>query len=259
VKVVILAGGLGTRLAEETVVRPKPMVEIGGYPILWHIMKIYANAGFREFVVALGYKGEIVKDYFVNFLARSSDLTIDLKDGAVALSDRKAPDWRVHLIDTGSATQTGGRVARLKNFLADDPSFMLTYGDGVAQIDIGDLLRYHEKHARIATMTAVRPPARFGALSIGSDGLVQDFREKPQVAAGWINGGYFVFRREIFDYLEGDGAVLEHQLETVASKGQLAAYPLEGFWQPMDTLREKHLLEELWASGKAPWRTWETD
>jgi glucose-1-phosphate cytidylyltransferase len=259
VKVVILAGGLGTRLAEETVIRPKPMVEIGGYPILWHIMKIYANAGFREFVVALGYKGEIVKDYFLNFLTRSSDLTIDLKDGVVALSGRKAPDWRVHLVDTGSGTQTGGRVLRLKNFLDDDPSFMLTYGDGVARIDIQDLLRYHETHGRVATMTAVRPPARFGTLNIGPDGMVQDFREKPQVSAGWINGGFFVFGREIFEYLEDDSAVLEHRLEAVASKGQLAAYALEDFWQPMDTLREKHLLDELWASGNAPWKTWDAD
>jgi glucose-1-phosphate cytidylyltransferase len=234
------------------------MVEIGGYPILWHIMKIYAQAGFREFVVALGYKGEIVKDYFLNFLTRSSDLTIDLKGGAVTLSDRKAPDWRVHLIETGAATQTGGRVLRLKTFLAGDP-FMLTYGDGVARIDAQDLLRYHETHGRIATMTAVRPPARFGTLNIGPDGLVQDFREKPQVSAGWINGGFFVFGPEIFEYLDDDSSILEHRLEAVASKGQLAAYPLEGFWQPMDTLREKHLLDELWASGKAPWKTWDAD
>ena len=258
-KVVILAGGLGTRLAEETVIRPKPMVEIGGYPILWHIMKIYAAAGFREFVVALGYKGEIVKDYFLNFLTRSSDLTIDLKDGAVTFADRKAPDWRVHLVDTGAGTQTGGRVLRLKDLLTGDPSFMLTYGDGVARIDIKDLLRYHEKHDRIATMTAVRPPARFGTLNVGPDGLVQDFREKPQVSAGWINGGFFVFGQKIFDYLHDDSSVLEHRLEEVASKDQLAAYPLDGFWQPMDTMREKHLLDELWASGQAPWKTWDTD
>jgi len=257
-KVVILAGGLGTRLAEETAVRPKPMVEIGGHPIIWHIMKIYAHAGFREFVVALGYKGEAIKDYFANFHARNSDLFIDLKSGALDVRRYRTPDWKVHLIDTGSATQTGGRILRLRDVIGDQ-RFLATYGDGVARIDINKIVRFHEEKGTAATLTAVRPPARFGTLRIDQNGQVEEFREKPQVGEGWINGGYFVFEPEIFDYLKDDATILEHELEKMSLKGELSAYALRDFWQPMDTLREKQLLEELWSSETAPWKIWQDD
>lgn len=254
-KVVILAGGLGTRLAEETAVRPKPMVEIGGRPILWHIMRIYAEAGFREFVIALGYKGEVIKDYFANFRARNSDLLVDLKRADVDVLRDRTPDWKVHLIDTGSATQTGGRILRLRDIIGDE-RFLATYGDGVARIDVNSLIRFHEEKRSVATLTAVRPPARFGTLMIDESGKVPNFREKPQVGEGWINGGYFVFEPQIFDYLKDDATVLEHELERISAQGELSAYALREFWQPMDTLREKELLEDLWSSGTAPWKIW---
>ncbi len=256
-KVVILAGGLGTRLTEETSSKPKPMVEIGGHPILWHIMKIYAASGFTEFVIALGYRGEIIKDFFLNFLPRNSDFKIDLSSGKIDLHDVRVPAWSVHLVETGAETETGGRLARLKDVLGSE-AFMLTYGDGVARIRVDDLLRFHQEHGRIATVTAVRPPARFGAISWNDAGIVESFQEKPQVGEGWINGGFFVFQPDVFDFLDDDSTILERQpLERLAAAGQLSAYPLEDFWQPMDTLREKRLLDELWDSGAAPWKIWD--
>lgn len=252
-KVVILCGGLGTRLAEETQVKPKPMVEIGGLPILWHIMKIYEWHGFTDFMLALGYKGEIVKDYFLNYHARQSDLTVKLKTGEVSFSNPTAEDWRVSLIDTGATTMTGGRVLRLKPHLGGGGTFMLTYGDGVSNIDLRRLLAFHREHKRIATVTAVRPPARFGNLQMAGAAVTQ-FHEKPQAGEGWINGGFFVFEPKVFDYIADDSVLLEKApLERLAADGQLAAYRHEGYWQSMDTLRDKLALEEQWATGAAPW------
>ena len=257
-KTVILAGGHGTRLAEETQLRPKPMVEIGGKPMLWHIMNIYASHGFREFLVACGYKGEMIKEYFHNIFIHSSDYVVDLKDGTLKVLNSSRTDWRVGVVDTGLHTLTGGRVARLRSWIGDEP-FMLTYGDGLGNIDIRALVEFHRAHGRIATVTAVRPPARFGGLTLVGD-AVANFSEKPQTDEGWINGGFFVFEPAIFDYIDGDEAILEREpLERLAQDQQLIAYRHEGFWQPMDTLREKQLLESLWTSGKAPWKTWETD
>ncbi len=252
-KTVILAGGLGTRISEETENRPKPMVEVGGKPILWHLLNIYSAAGFDEFVIALGYKQEVVKEYFHAFWAHNNDLTIDLATGAVeVVRERLAERWKLHLIDTGMATQTGGRIKRLRDVIGDE-TFMCTYGDGLASIDVADLLAFHRKQGRLATLTAVRPPARFGSLDI--DGTrVRTFVEKPQASEGWINGGFFVFEPELFDRIDGDETLLEHEpLVGLARDGQLSCYLHDGFWQPMDTLRDKRLLEELWASGHAPW------
>jgi glucose-1-phosphate cytidylyltransferase len=255
-KTVILAGGLGTRLSEETVVKPKPMVEIGGQPMLWHIMNIYAHQGFGEFVVALGYKGEIVKDYFLRFNAMSSDLSVDLATGATQVHDGDHPRWKVHLADTGTETQTGGRLLRLRKWLEHEELFMMTYGDGVANIDLAALLAFHRRHGRLATVTAVRPPARFGGITFDGD-RVAGFAEKPQVGEGWINGGFFVLNRKVLDYIDGDLTLWEKEpLERLTAEGQLMAYRHEGYWQPMDTLREKHLLETLWQSGRAPWKVW---
>jgi glucose-1-phosphate cytidylyltransferase len=255
-KVVILAGGLGTRLAEETDAKPKPMVEIGGAPILWHIMKIYYAHGFDEFLIALGYKGEIVKEYFLDYRIHSSDVTISLADGNVQVYDGERERWTVHLVDTGLTSQSGGRMRRLREHLGDE-TFMLTYGDGVSDVDIGDLVRFHRGHGRLATITAVRPPARFGGLTFDGD-LVTEFTEKPQVGEGWINGGFFVLEPAVLDYLEGDDTVFElDPLERLAREGQLTAYRHEGFWQCMDTLRDLRLLEGLWQSGEVPWKVWE--
>ena len=254
-KTIILAGGLGTRLAEETVVRPKPMVEIGGYPILFHILSIYASYGYKDFVIACGYKGEYIKDYFCNFRLRNSDLCVDLGNGDIQELGARGPDWRVNLVDTGTQTQTGGRAKRCGALIGNE-TCMLTYGDGVGNIDIGKLVAFHKKQGRLATITAVRPPARFGALVFDGD-RVMAFQEKPQVGEGWINGGYMVLEPEAMNYIEGDETVLERgPLESLAKDGQLAAYRHEGFWQPMDTMREKQLLEESWQSGKAPWKVW---
>ncbi len=254
-KVVILAGGRGTRIAEESATRPKPMVEIGGKPLLWHIMSIYASHGSREFVVACGYKGEMVKEYFRNVFHHTSDFTVDLKDGSIDVVDGARLDWRVSVVDTGLDTMTGGRLARLRDWIGEG-TFMCTYGDGVGDVDITKLLAFHRRQGRLATVTAVRPPARFGGLVVDGDRVTQ-FTEKPQAESGWINGGFFVFERKFFDYLENDQTVLERDpLERVAAEGQLAAYRHEGFWQPMDTLREKELLESLWQSGRAPWKRW---
>jgi glucose-1-phosphate cytidylyltransferase len=256
-KAVILAGGMGTRLLEETASRPKPMVEIGERPIIWHIMNGYASFGVSEFVVALGYRGDVIKDYFADYLQRGRNLSIRLATGEVTEHDpHDGPpdDWVVHLIDTGLETQTGGRLRRLKADIGTE-TFLMTYGDGVADVDIDKLVAFHRGHGRLATVTAVRPPARFGSLEIEGE-FVTRFGEKVQADSGWINGGFFVLEPGVIDYIEDDKTIWERApLERLASDGQLAAYQHEGFWQPMDTLRDRRLLEELWASGAAPWRT----
>ena len=252
-KVIILAGGRGTRLSEETAMRPKPMVEIGGKPMLWHIMSIYANHGFKDFLVACGYKGEVIKEYFHNFFIRNSDYVIDLSDGSRQVVNENRIDWRIGVIDTGLGTMTGGRILRLRPLLGDE-TFMVTYGDGVGDVDIRALVAFHKTHGKLATVTAVHPPSRFGALVLDGD-HVRDFSEKPQAEEGWINGGFFVFEPGVLDYLSDDDTILERgPLEQLAIDGQIVAFRHTGFWQPMDTLREKELLESLWASGKAPWR-----
>jgi glucose-1-phosphate cytidylyltransferase len=253
VKTVILAGGFGTRLSEETLVKPKPMVEIGDQPILWHIMSWYARHGFEEFLVALGYRGEIIKDYFLNLHYMHNDLSVRLRRGEVETHDGSGPDWTVHLVDTGLHTQTGGRLRRLARWL-DDGTFMMTYGDGVCDLDLSELVRFHRAHGRLATVTAVRPPARFGGLAFSGD-MVTEFREKPQISEGWINGGFFVLEPGVMDYLEGDDVPFESgPLERLAADGQLVAYRHQGFWQCMDTLRDVHYLDRLWKEGRAPWR-----
>jgi glucose-1-phosphate cytidylyltransferase len=255
-KVVILAGGHGTRLAEETSARPKPMVEIGGKPILWHIMQIYAGNGFKDFLVACGYKGEMIKEYFHNYLTRSSDYFIDLENGSCDIVNRNGIDWRVGMIDTGLNTMTGGRLLRLKDWLKDG-TFMVTYGDGVGNVDVRALVDFHRSSGKLATVTAVRPPARFGGLKLDGDSVCR-FSEKSQTDEGWINGGFFVFEPEVLDYLTDDETILEREpLEDLASDDELVAFRHEGFWQPMDTLREKQQLEALWQTGRAPWGTWQ--
>ncbi len=254
-KVAILAGGLGTRLSEETTLKPKPMVEVGGKPILWHIMNIYASYGYKEFVIALGYKGEMVKDYFLNYHYHSRSLTVQLKTGDVKIHNEKGEDWVVHLLDTGAETNTGGRVKRIAEFVGNEP-FMLTYGDGVSNVNIPALLEFHKMQDKLVTMTAVRPPARFGQMVIEDHRVVQ-FKEKPQIGEGWINGGFFVLQPEIIKYIEGDQTAWEFEsLENIAAAGQLSAYQHEGFWQSMDTLRDVHLLNKLWQEEKAPWKIW---
>jgi glucose-1-phosphate cytidylyltransferase len=255
VKVAILAGGVGTRLAEETVTKPKPMVEVGNRPILWHIMKHYAHYGHREFVLALGYKGEHIKRWMVEYASLASDLTVRCRDGSVELHEAQQDDWTTQLIDTGQATLTGGRIKRLREHLGDG-TFMLTWGDGVADVDLDALLAFHRAHGRLATMTAVRPPARFGHLELDGD-QISEFSEKPQTGEGWINGAFFVLEPDIFDYIEGDDTQWEREpLEQLAKDGQLMAYRHHGFWQCMDTLRDKKLLDDLWAAGDAPWKVW---
>ena len=254
-KVAILAGGLGTRFAEETEIKPKPMVEIGGRPILWHIMKHYAHYGLKEFYIALGYRGEIIKRFFMDDYRLNGSISIDMASGQVEKNDRECEDWIIHLKDTGQQANTGGRVKRLEQCL-NDGTFMLTYGDGVCDIDLQNLLSFHREHGLIATVTAVRPPARFGGLVFEGD-IVVDFTEKPQIGEGWINGGFLVLEPEIFNYLEGDDSSFEvDMLERLAAERQLAAYKHEGFWQCMDTLRDKRLLDGLWAEQRAPWRVW---
>jgi len=254
-KVAILAGGLGTRLSEETTVKPKPMVEIGGKPLLWHIMGIYAAHGYKEFVLALGYKGELIKDYFLNYHYRARSLTVQLHDGNVVIHGGDSEDWVVHLLDTGGDTQTGGRVKRLAEFIGAE-RFMLTYGDGVSNIDIPRLVEFHRAQRRLATVTAVRPPARFGQMVL-DDGCVVEFTEKPQIGEGWINGGFFVLEPGVIDYIAGDHTSWEFEsMERLAAEGQLAAYQHEAFWQCMDTVRDVHLLERLWSEGNAPWKIW---
>jgi glucose-1-phosphate cytidylyltransferase len=252
-KTVILCGGLGTRLAEETTIKPKPMVEVGGKPILWHIMKIYEKYGVSDFFLALGYKGNVIIDYFMNYHAHQSNLSINLKSGDVNYSNPTAEDWQVSLIETGAHTMTGGRLLRLKSQLQNSGTFMLTYGDGLSNVNIDDLLKFHRSHGKIATVTAVRPPVRFGELIIDGNS-VSHFQEKPQAGEGWINGGFFVFEPEIFDYITDDTTFLEREpLENLAKSGELMAFKHEGFWQCMDTIRDRDYLQESWNNGKAPW------
>lgn len=253
--VVILAGGMGTRIREETSIRPKPMVEIGARPIVWHIMKIYDHYGFRRFVLPVGYKGDIIKDYFLRYRDRYADFTVDLEHGGVDHHAHAAENWTVTVVETGAATMTGGRIKRLADFL--DGRFMVTYGDGLANVDVKQLVRFHERHGRIATVTAVRPPARFGAMELDED-RVTSFAEKPQAGAGWINGGFFVFEPAVLDYISDDQTSLEHEpLERLASDGQLMAFRHPGFWEPMDTQRDLDSLNRQWASGEAPWKVWD--
>jgi glucose-1-phosphate cytidylyltransferase len=254
-KVIILAGGFGSRLASSSDSPPKPMVHIGDRPILWHVMSIYAAHGFTDFLVACGYKGAMIKNYFDRFFIGNTNFVVNLKDGTKEILSSEAPDWRVGCVDTGLNTMTGGRVRRLAH-LVDDDTFMLTYGDGVGNIDVRALVAFHRSHGKLATVTAVHPPARFGGLSLRGE-AVRTFSEKPQSEAGWINGGFFVFEPGVLDYLDGDSSVLERgPLERLAADGQLMAFKHHDFWQPMDTPREKRMLESLWESGEAPWKTW---
>lgn len=253
-KVVILAGGLGTRLSEETVATPKPMVEIGGKPIIWHIMKHYARYGLKEFVIALGYKAEVIKNYFLHYAQLSCDFTVDLTSGVPVATRRHQDDWRVHLFDTGMATHTGGRLLRLRAFLGDEP-FMVTYGDGVSDIDLDQLQAFHKQGGRLATVTAVRPPARFGTITFDADDQPR-FVEKRQSDEGWISGGFMIMEPGIFNHLITDHSLETALLEKLAARGDLSAYRHSGFWQCMDTLRDKYNLENLWNGGNAPWKTW---
>ena len=255
-KVAILAGGVGSRIQEETELKPKPMVEIGGRPILWHIMKIYAHQGFRDFVVALGYKGDYVKRYMLEYASLAGDLTVGMRDGRVEMhGNGDRDDWEVALVDTGQTTNKGGRIKRLAPYLGDE-TFMMTWGDGVSDIDLERLLAFHRAHGKLATLTAVRPPARFGHIELEGD-VVAEFSEKPQAREGWINGAFFVLEPQVIDYIDGDDTEWEKEpLERLAADGQLMAYRHDGFWQCMDTLRERKLLEQLWDSGRAPWKVW---
>jgi len=254
-KTVILAGGLGTRLSEETSIRPKPMVEIGGKPMLWHILSIYSAYGYNDFAIALGYKGEFIKKYFLDFYFLNNNLFVDLESGQIEPRGGEHPKWHVCLVDTGDSTQTGGRIKRMRPVIGDG-TFMLTYGDGVANIDIGKLVAFHKSHGRLATVTAVRPPSRFGQIVL--DGTqIRSFVEKPQTSEGWINGGFFVLEPGVFDYIDGDDTAWEKgPMQRLAEDGELFAYQHEGFWQPMDTLRDRTLLNEMWEEGRAPWKTW---
>ena len=254
-KAVILAGGYGTRISEESHLRPKPMIEIGGKPILWHIMKIYSAAGIDDFVVCLGYKGYVIKEYFANYFLHMSNVTFDMVNNRMEVHQNNAEPWRVTLVDTGEDTMTGGRLRRVRPFLGDE-DFCMTYGDGVSDIDMNRLIAFHKEHRTLATVTAVQPPGRFGALNLEGH-LIRSFEEKPRGDGGWINGGFFVISPKALDYVEGDHTVWEQQpMETLARSGELAAYLHGGFWHAMDTMRDKNYLESLWAAGKAPWRTW---
>ncbi len=256
-KAVILAGGLGTRLSEETALRPKPMVEVGGYPILWHIMKTYAHHGVNDFIVCCGYKGEVIKDYFANYALRHSDVTFDLGKDELTVHARAAEDWRVTLVDTGADSMTGGRLRRVREHIGDE-TFCFTYGDGVTDADISAEIEFHKSEGSAATMMAVQPAGRFGALVLGqNETRIESFMEKPQGDGAWINAGYFVLEPSVIDYVEGDSTVWEQEpLRNLAHAGQLNAYKHSGFWQPMDTLRDRNLLETLWSEGKAPWKVW---
>ena len=254
-KAVLLAGGLGTRISEESHLKPKPMIEIGGKPIIWHIMKIYSAYGVNEFVVCLGYKGYMMKEYFANYFLHQSDVTFDMANNKMRVHQNSAEPWQVTLVDTGDATMTGGRLKRVQAYLGDE-DFCFTYGDGVSDIDIGKLIAFHQAHGGHATLSAVQPPGRFGALNFEGT-RVTSFEEKPQGDGGWINGGFFVLSPKVFDYIADDTTIWERQpMERLASDGELQVFFHKGFWQPMDTLRDKNHLEELWASGKAPWKRW---
>jgi len=260
-KAVILAGGFGTRISEESQFKPKPMVEIGGKPILWHLMKIYSSFDINEFVICCGYKGYIIKEFFANYFLHTSDITINMKNNNMKVHKKNGEPWTVTLVDTGEKSMTGGRLKRVEEFLGDD-SFCFTYGDGLTDLNISEVVKYHKSHGKEATLTAVRPPGRFGELKLNAkdlfDGSVTGFNEKPLGDGRWINGGFFVLNKEIFKRIDNDQTVWENEpLQSLAIDGQLKAYCHEGFWQPMDTLKEKNLLEDLWITGKAPWRTWE--
>jgi glucose-1-phosphate cytidylyltransferase len=255
-KCVLLAGGLGTRLSEETSVRPKPMVEIGGKPILWHIMKIYSHYGVNEFIICLGYKGYIIKEYFANYFLHMSDVTFDMQNNQMTVHNQHAEPWKVTLVDTGDDSMTGGRLARVKEYIKDEEAFCFTYGDGVSDIDIGQLIEFHQKHGKLATLTAVTPPGRFGALDI-QNGVIKSFKEKPKGDGALINGGFFVLSPKVIDLIDGDKCVWEQRpLEQLAKEDELMAFNHDGFWQPMDTLRDKMYLEELWQNNHAPWKSW---
>jgi len=255
-KVVILAGGLGTRLAEETDIKPKPMVEIGGKPILWHIMKIYASYGFNDFIVCCGYKGHIIKEYFQQFFLHHADITFDLAANRMEVHHKTSENWKVTLVDTGKDSMTGGRIHRIEPYVANE-AFMLTYGDGVSNINITDLLRFHKAHGKLVTVTAVQPKSRFGVLELNADNQVKSFMEKPKGESGWINGGFFVCEPGIFSYLNGDSTVWEREpLEQIASAGQLCAFKHHGFWKPMDSLKDKNDLNAMWQNGTAEWKIW---
>ena len=255
-KVVILAGGFGTRLSEETSIKPKPMVEIGGMPVLWHIMKIYSNYGFNEFVILLGYKGHVIKEFFSNYFLHQSNVTFDLKNNTMDIHQNKSEPWKVTLLETGLNTLTGGRIKKAKSFIGDN-DFMLTYGDGVSDVNITDLVTFHKSHGKHISMTAVQPAGRYGALDIKPDNSILSFKEKPKGDGSWINGGFFVCKPEVFDYIDGDLTSFEEEpLSKLADSNQLAAFKHSGFWQPMDTLRDKKNLCQLWDSDNAPWKKW---
>ncbi len=256
-KAVILAGGLGTRLSEETSTRPKPMVEIGGKPILWHIMKMYSAHGINDFIICCGYKGYVIKEYFANYFLHMSDVTFNMRDNTMQVHDKRAEAWSVTLVDTGDDSMTGGRLRRVAEYVKDEESFCFTYGDGVGDIDISASIAFHKQHGKAATLTATYPPGRFGALDI-RQGQVLNFKEKPKGDGAMINGGFFVLNPEVLDYISDDSSVWEQEpLMNLAAENRLMAFEHQGFWQPMDTLRDKHHLEELWTSGRAPWKTWE--
>ncbi len=255
-KVVLLAGGFGTRLSEETVVKPKPMVEIGGKPILWHIMKIYSHYGYNEFIICLGYKGYMIKEYFANYFLHMADVTFDMANNHMEVHRQKAEPWKVTLVDTGQNTMTGGRLKRVRNYIGNE-TFMMTYGDGVGDIDIPELVAYHKKNKKKATLTAVQPFGRFGAIEMDQYGQIKSFLEKPKGDGAWINAGFFILEPDVLDYIEGDEVIWErYPLETLAKEGSLMSFKHSGFWRPMDTLRDKNELENLWVSGSAPWKVW---
>lgn len=255
-KAVILAGGLGTRISEETHLKPKPMVEIGGRPILWHVMKIYSAHGINEFIICAGYKSYVIKEYFANYFMHMSDVTFDMVGNSMEVHNRRAEPWKVTIIDTGEETMTGGRLKRVRDYIGDE-TFCFTYGDGVGDVDITATIDFHRNHGKLATLTAVQPPGRYGALAIGQGGVVEHFQEKPDGDGAWINGGFFVLNPKVIDYIPSDSMPWERApLENLAKDNQLSAYKHHGFWRPMDTLRDKMQLEEMWETGKAPWRTW---
>lgn len=256
-KAVILAGGLGTRISEETDSKPKPMIEIGGMPILWHILKMYSTHGVNDFIICCGYKGYVIKEYFANYFLHMSDVTFDMKKNEMIVHNRYAEPWRVTLVDTGAETMTGGRLKRVAPYLKDEDLFCFTYGDGVSDVNIAELIRFHKEHGKLATLTAVYPPGRFGALDIQSNHLVTSFKEKPKGDGGMINGGFFVLSPEVIDLIAGDSTIWEREpLERLSSDLEVMAYEHDGFWQAMDTLRDKNYLEDLWSSGNPPWKSW---
>ena len=257
-KAVILAGGLGTRISEESYLKPKPMIEIGGRPILWHVMKIYSSHGITDFIICCGYRGYVIKEYFANYFLHMSDVTFDMSHNRMEVHQRYVEPWRVTLVDTGENTMTGGRLKKVGEYLKDDDTFCMTYGDGVSDVDISALITFHRGHGVLATLTAVAPPGRFGALNIHTDHSIISFQEKPEGDGGLVNGGFFVLSRKVLDLISDDATIWERgPLEQLAKNRQLKAFPHTGFWQPMDTLRDKNLLEDLWATGQAPWKVWE--